>query len=345
VALTRTGRLSGSLRNDSRADRPGRITGYGSLVFYQRDHFAWDPAGVVRVYSGQMWKGAANGAGQLITAEGLEYTGNWASGRANGLGHLKLPNGEEYIGSFRDGFAEGNGRNFEVTGEVFEGKFHAGLRQGSGKTKLPSGFAYESEWHEGIESPRSRRVRLAQVGGAGGIGGADDVRIGITVQQTPRLPRGVESSDIVPYGSSNDGEKITVKPADHQLIAAWKEAGELQTYPGFSDIRNGIFDIQEKYIDALPPTLLIDFQNHSSQTIQITRLRLDVAKSDTDNTPAIQLLDFGNSVCNEKGFTADYELQNFGWSPATSTQLHLFFTADSGQVTKSLGAHHKPPPP
>jgi len=187
------------------ADRPGPITGVGRMVWRQRDRAAWDPAGIVSVFTGKMRNGRADGAGEVVTNDGLVYEGAWQNGRASGSGRLKLPSGEEYLGSFRNGMADGKGREFEITGEVFEGRFRAGLRDGEGKTRLPSGFSYDSSWVRGVETASSRRVRLAQVGSPSGVGGGQDIRMGITVQQTPHLPQGVELNEVVPYSSSNDG--------------------------------------------------------------------------------------------------------------------------------------------
>jgi hypothetical protein len=164
---------------DEQLDKAGSLTGVGRMVWRRRDRAAWDPAGIVSVFTGEMRNGRPSGTGHLVTNEGLIYEGAWRDGRANGNGHLKLPSGEEYWGSFREGIAEGQGREFDVTGEVFEGTFRTGLRHGNGKTKLPSGFSYESNWVKGIESPWSRRIRLAQVGGASGLGNSSDIRLGV----------------------------------------------------------------------------------------------------------------------------------------------------------------------
>src|SRR5262249_10656831 len=142
----------------------------------------------------------------------------------------------------------------------------------------------------GVESAWSRRIRLAEVGGPGALGGGEDVRMSVTVEQTPRLPRGVELSDVVPYSSSNDGQKITVRPADSKLMAAWKGNGQVQPKLG-DDIRSGISNVSGGYIDAVPPTFLLELQNRSRQAIQISALRLEVASSETDNQPAIQMVD------------------------------------------------------
>jgi hypothetical protein len=325
---------------DVGADRPGRITGIGRLVWRQRGRPAWDPAGVVSVFTGEMRNGRPHGTGELVTNDGLIYKGAWQNGRPSGSGHLKLPSGAEYSGSFRNGMADGKGREFDITGEVFEGTFRAGLRDGKGKTKLPSGWVYESNWTKGVESPRSRRTRLAQLGGPSGVGGGEDLRMGIAVLQRPRLPEGVELDQVIPYSSSNDGRTITVQPADDKLIAAWKGNGSIETSPSDSPIREGIFNVDGRYIDAVPPTFLIEFQNHSRQPAQISSLRLDVVQSDTDNQPAMQLVNLADPICGSS-YATRFNLENLGWSAAKAARLRISFAQPGAPmdraVAKALG--------
>jgi hypothetical protein len=318
--------------DDEFADRPGRITGTGRLVWRVRDHAAWDPASIVSIFTGEMRHGRPNGSGEFITIEGLIYSGAWRDGRANGFGRLRMRGGEEYRGSFRDGMADGNGRELEATGEVFEGTFRAGLRNGTGKTKLPSGFSYESSWINGVETVWSRRIRLAQMGGPSGVGGSEDVRIGVMVSQNPTLPHGVAQRDIVTYGSSIDGDKITVQPADKQLMDVWKGNGELQ---------NANFNFNVNYINAVPLTLILSFENHTAQPITIQALRLQVSESNTDNEPAIRMRDLSEGECQAPTFSTDYYLENFGWSPAKGAQMRISFVSPRGlaapQIAKSIG--------
>jgi hypothetical protein len=323
-----------------RTDRPGKISGVGRMVWRRQDGSAWDPAAVVGVFKGEMRAGKADGSGEYVTSDGLVYDGQWKDGRANGSGHLKLPNGQEYSGWFRDGRADGKGREFEITGEVFEGSFRAGLRHGAGNTRLPSGFTYESSWTRGTENPGSRRIRLAQIGNAGNLGGGADIRMEVTVLQRPALPEGVQIDDVVAYGSSNDGSQITVRPADGQLMDVWKGNGQLQTPIGGSTIRNGFFGIDRRYIDAVPPTFLLGFENRSSQPITIASLRLEVSESSTDNEPAIQLA-YPTGIACMGSFTVDYNLENFGESPAIGAQMRMRFSAPGGpaapQFVKPVG--------
>jgi hypothetical protein len=263
----------------------------------------------------------------------------WHDGRAHGYGRLKLPTGEEYLGLFRHGMADGQGREFDVTGEMFEGDFHAGRRHGHGKTKLASGSSYDSSWVNGVETPGSERIRVAQFGGPSSLGGDVGIRMGITVVEKPSLPAGIGISDIVPYASSNDGNTITVQPVDRQLMSVWKGNGQLQTQPQSYTTRTGggLFQIDGRYIDSLPPTFTLSFENHSAQPITIESLRLQVSESNTDNQPAIQMME---KECHST-FSVDFNLENFGWSPANGAQMNMSFSAPGGpparQITKPIG--------
>jgi hypothetical protein len=320
--------------------KSGRITGTGRMVWRRHDSLVWDPAGVVGVYKGEMRAGKADGKGDYVTADGLTYEGDWRDGRASGMGHLKLASGAEYSGRFRDGKAEGQGREFEVTGEVFEGDFHVGRRHGKGKTKLPSGFVYESSWTNGVENQWSQRIRLAQAGNANGLGGDTDLRMAVNVLQKPALPDGVEVQDVVTYGSSSNGSRIVVQPVDKQLLEVWKGNGEIQTQIGGSSIRNGFFGVDRRYIDALPPTFVLGLENHSAQPITIAGLRLEVAESNTDNEPAVQLAYPAGIACMTS-YTVDYNLENFGESAAMGAQMRMRFSAPGGpqapEFTKPIG--------
>jgi hypothetical protein len=310
------------------------------MVWRRHNSSAWDPAGVVLSFAGEMRNGRYNGTGEMVTDNGLVYQGQWQDGRANGTGHLKLPSGVEYLGSFRDGKASGRGREIDITGEVFEGTFRAGLRQGEGKTKLPSGFTYDSSWIDGVERPKSRRIRLAQIGSPSGLGGGADIRMEVTVQRKPSLPQGVELDDVVPYGSFNDGTRIVVQPADKHVMEVWKGNGQLQTMFGGSTIRNGFFDVDRRYIDAVPPTFLLGFENHSTQPIAIQGLRMEVLESNTDNEPAIQLVYSSDALC-AASYLVDFSLENFGESPANAAQMRMSFSAPGGppapQFIKTIG--------
>lgn len=323
---------------DPSADTAGRITGTGRLVWRERNHAAWDSTGIVRVFNGQMRDGRPEGTGSETTKDGRVYEGAWHNGRPYGTGRLKLPNGEEYLGGFKNGMAEGKGRKFEITGEVFEGEFHAGLRDGVGKTRLPSGFSYDSRWVNGVEAASSRHIRLAQLGGPTQLGGGNDVRMGVTVQEKPQLPQDVELNEVITYKSSNDGQ-IKVQPADDTLMAAWKGNGELQTFPGRSSIHQGIFSFNSGWVDATPPTFVLEFQNHSTSAINIQSLRLDVVESNTDNQPAVQLVDDSYAYCGAT-FHTEYSLENYGWSPAKASQMRFAFgdgQPASPAATKNIG--------
>ncbi|WP_172899921.1 MORN repeat-containing protein [Bradyrhizobium erythrophlei] len=321
-------------------DKAGRITGVGRLVWRERSSLVWDPNGIVGIFDGEMRQGRPNGQGEWISNAGLVYDGAWKDGRPNGYGRLKLPSGEEYTGELANGKAEGKGRVFDVTGEVFEGTFSGGLRHGRGTSYLPSGFSYNSIWARGVEEPLSRRVRLAQLGSSGL--GSEDFRFGVTVQEKPRLRGTVADPETFVTYHASVGKEVKVEPANKDLMAIWKGNGEIQTEPG-DEFRDGLIGFNKKYIDSLPPTFVLEFQNRSSSPIEIRSLKLDVAESRTDLQPAIQMMVSGDYICQGDTFSAMYKLQNFGWSPARGAELHFSFispdqkSVPQPQVTKPIG--------
>jgi hypothetical protein len=318
---------------DLKFDRPGRISGKGRLAWRKAGRLAWDRSAIVAAFTGEMRDGKPEGAGELVTDQGLIYEGAWRNGRADGEGRLQLASGEDYKGTFRQGFAQGDGEYVDATGEKFEGRFVAGLRNGRGKTTLPSGFAYTSEWVDGVESPLSRRVRLAQLGGASGAP-AEDIRIGVTVERTPGLPKDVSPDDLVWYRSVGTGDKITVEPADTKLMDAWKGSGELQTQ-SLGQMRTGMFGLDDEYFNFTAPAFRLDFQNRSTAPVEITQLRLDVAESNTDTQPAIQLYDSTDPACGLQ-FVAPYSLENYGWSAAKNAKFRLSFGEAGKDAPQSL---------
>jgi len=126
-------------------------------------------------------------------------------------------------------------------------------------------------------------------------------------------------------------------------MSVWKGNGDLETSWGSSTIRSGIFAVDNRYIDAVPPTFLLEFQNHSAQMITIQALRLEVSESDTDDEPAIQMMYSDDLKCGSGSFSKGYDLENYGWSPAKGARIRLSFTSTSAggqatpQITKSIG--------
>jgi hypothetical protein len=321
------------------ADRPGRISGSGRLVWRVRDKPTYDPSAIIAEYRGTFRNGRIDGHGSYIDRAGMTYDGNWRAGVANGYGWLKLPGGDEYVGSFRDGKAYGGGRYIDVTGEIYEGPFVAGQRHGSGVTTLPNGRTYHSLWMAGSESDRSRLVRIAQGPGVRVTGSADDIRIGITVDT--RVPdRDLHQNDLW-YSARNDATAVQIRPASDRLIKMWQEQGPLQLGPG----EDGILSLAKEKL--IPLKLQIDVQNRTPTMAQITGLYLDVKESSTDRKPAIQI-DLAPGDPNQTSGSYDYRskliVANYGWGPAAAARIRFSLpvtqTGAGGatfEVTKSLG--------
>ena len=84
--------------DDLKADKPGRITGSGRLIWRAKDSPAYDDSAILAAYRGSMKAGRPEGIGLYAARDGLIYDGQWRDGVPHGQGRLLLPNGAEYEG-------------------------------------------------------------------------------------------------------------------------------------------------------------------------------------------------------------------------------------------------------
>jgi hypothetical protein len=307
------------------ADRPGRVSGNGHLIWRIKDKPTYDRSAVFAEYRGAIRNGRIEGHGTYLDATGLMYEGEWKGGLMHGRGTLKLPGGDEYAGQFRTGAANGMGRYIDVTGETYEGPFVKGLRRGRGTTTLPSGRTYTSHWINGKEGETSRLVRLAQGTGAGLPGSADDIRIGILVDKKfPAARREVEPGDLL-YAVSNTANGLSIRPEDARLMSMWKEGGEIQLTP---DEEQGVEDeygvLSKSKGQIVPLKLVIEVRNRSAFPVTATGAYLDVRSSVTDTQPAIQLAVGPIGECAGLPFyRPKFRLENFGWGAAEQATLRF----------------------
>ncbi|WP_316227173.1 MULTISPECIES: hypothetical protein [unclassified Bradyrhizobium] len=306
------------------SDGPGRVSGHGSLTWRDHAHMAWDPASVVKSFNGDMRDGKPEGNGEFVSADGVVYDGAWRDGRPNGEGQLQLPTGEIFRGKFRSGCADGSGMFIDTTNERFEGLFHGGKRDGAGKTTLPNGFSYTSRWSRGVEAAGSQRIRVAQLNQNLGLPGSD-IRMGVTVQRRPELPKDVSIDDVITYASTPVDGGILVQPANKDLVSVWKGAGQIQTSLIDGEIHSGIFNYNDDFVKSTVPIFLIDVQNKTTNRIQITSFRLDVAESRPDLQPAIQMVILASDDCGPV-YNTSFRFDNFGWSPAKDVKINYRFT-------------------
>jgi hypothetical protein len=303
-------------------DRSGRVSGLGKLTWRDQLRMAWDPAGVVKSFTGTMRNGKPEGNGEFVSGDGISYDGAWRDGRPNGEGQLQLPSGEIYRGQFRSGCADGRGEFIDTTNERFEGQFRGGKRDGAGKTTLPNGFSYTSRWSRGFEELGSQRIRVAQLNQNPGLPGSD-IRMGVTIQRRPELPKDVRLDEVITYAATPVGGGILVQPADKDLVSVWKGDGQIQTSTG-GEIHSGIFDYNDNFVKSTVPTFLIDVQNKTTNRIQITSFRVDVAESRPDFQPAIQMVDSNDVECGP-AYSTSFRFDNFGWSPAKDVKINYKF--------------------
>jgi hypothetical protein len=331
-------------------DKEGRINGAGTLTWRDRSKASYESDGVFSEYRGSIRHGRIDGLGVYLDRTGLMYEGGWKAGMMYGKGTLKLPSGDEYTGEFRAGRANGIGRYIDITGEVYEGPFVDGYRHGKGTTTLPQGYRYVSQWTNGAEAPNSRLVRIAQVGKAVD-GGADDVRIGITIdKRLPPPPRDnprPQNGDLW-YAVTNGPDGLLIRPDDARLMQTWKGGGEIQLSAaeelGDGD-GYGIFSKSKGQL--VPLKLNLEVQNRSSATLNVTGAYLDVQNSTTDSQPALQMSVRMHS-CFEPFYRPQFKLENFGWAPAEQSTFLFDFASPSTRgrpttfdKTKSLGSISK----
>jgi hypothetical protein len=315
------------------AEKSGRINGNGHLVWRIKGKPAYERSSVFAEYHGTLGRGRMEGPGAWLDETGLLYDGQWKNGLMHGQGMLKLPSGDEYTGSFRAGKANGVGRYIDITGEVYDGPFVDGQRHGKGTTTLPSGQQYTSLWSYGREAEASHRVRLAQIGARVAPGGADDVRIGITVDkrlpQAPRSDPRPEKGDLW-YSVSNSADGVAIRPDDARLMRMWKGGGEIQISAaeevGDGDVYGPLALSEGRMV---PLKLVLDVQNRSSVALNVNGAYLDVSSSIADLQPAIQLSTRMHE-CYEPFYRPTFKLENFGWGPAEQAIVSFDFANSAG---------------
>jgi hypothetical protein len=347
--------------DDPNTDRSGRISGDGRLVWRSKGLSPNDPVAIYSVYVGHMRDGKPNGLGRYVNRDNLVYDGSWRNGRFDGSGTLQLSSGEFYEGKFSRGRAIGFGKYIDITGEIFEGYFVDGLRQGTGKTTLPGGSIYQSTWKAGSEVPGSKRIRLAELGTSPSLMTVDDVRLGVTVETKP-IRESLPAAESLGYTGKPMDNKMVVKPDDAQLVSVWKDHGIIQSKVNALKDETGMyrqslfgFDRNALY----PPKLAFDFQNKSAAQIEIKSFYLDVATSETETQPALDLSvasereTCGHAFSTGKGakngnFAPYFAMNNFGWAAVEDATLRFDFvnpnetnSSPKPRFTKQVGTFQK----
>ena len=326
-----------------RDDKDGKISGVGRLIWRIKGKPAYDPAAAFAEYRGAMQDGRAEGEGSYFDATGISYSGEWKNGLMEGFGTLMLPTGDEYVGQMRAGKANGRGRYIDTSGEIFDGTFADGERDGVGTTTLPNGNSYRSTWRAGQETADSRLLRVAQSQGQALPGGADDIRIGITIDKSKARP-GPDAPYLI-YAASSNGARLTIQPDDKRLMQMWKGDGEIQ----LTDLEeggpfaDGVFGMSQTQL--APLTLVVQVQNRSAAPISVSGAYFEVEHSVSDLQPAVQLhRDLNSCELNDAKFGPTFKAENFGWGPAQQAQMHFAFANPNTSglprtlnVSKSLG--------
>ncbi len=328
-------------------DRPGRINGNGHLVWRMKGLPSYDRESGFAEYRGTMRGGRIEGRGAYLDKAGLLYEGEWRAGLMHGHGTLKLPSGDEYVGAFARGKASGVGRYIDVTGEIYDGPFVDGLRHGRGMTTLPSSARYASSWVTGEEAEASGLTRLAQSGGKSAPGGADDIRIGITIDRSKKRDY---VQDLL-YVARQTEQAMVIEPENARLRQLWRGRGPIQLTDSEETVRDqtgvGILSMPQ---GNLPPTgLVIEIQNRTATSTSVAGLVLDVKSSRPDLKPAIELSRGSFAACRiafkynpkEEYFRPTAEFSNYGWGPANNFAVTFNLGSNAGagpKHRKSLGS-------
>ena len=91
-----------------------------------------------------------------------------------------------------------------------------------------------------------------------------------------------------------------------------------------------------------PVPIIFEVQNDTPDSARIVGAYLEVAASRSELDPAIQLITEGGAYCDPEhvAFLPRFNLENYGWSPATNASVSVAFTGDAGEtapVEKAVG--------
>lgn len=319
---------------DPAADRPGRVTGRGLMIWRRAGAASYDADAVVATYQGEMRDGRRNGAGVYRHASGFSYDGAWRDGRMDGQGALAFANGDHYVGGFAAGRLHGEGRYVDAEGVVYEGAFRDGRPEGEGLVRRPDDLIYRAVWKGGAEAPGTRRV-LAE---AQTLNAAldDEFRIGVVVESPPVTGSddwGAHPADVAAYRSEANGETLVVTPASSRIMGVWRGEAPIHLLDGeefgrFGD--GGFLGIGEE--DLKPVNLIFEFDNRSREDARIVKAEIAVAWSATDAQPMLQVyrgLEAGGADGRPK-FDPTFLIENYGWGPVADGAATMRFVGADG---------------
>ncbi|TCP85321.1 hypothetical protein C8J31_107289 [Rhizobium sp. PP-CC-2G-626] len=308
------------------ADRAGQLNGLGRLSWRLPGAASYDEHATKIQYEGEFKDGKADGQGELREDTGAYYRGSWKDGLMDGQGRLHFENGDEYVGAFKAGQREGAGIYFYPTGEVYDGAFRAGLRDGPGKLQIASGSAYEALWNKNEEVLGSRRlvtgiipVQLKE----------NEISVGVSVDRRPMRDQNA-FADVMAYISESTPDSLSIYPDNQRVLDVWRGRTEIQVTAeeeASVKLNRSFLGPPEQY---KPVPIIFDVQNHTSRRISIAGVFIDVAESESDRDPAVQVIGPTWGGCGGPGFWTSFQLENFGWSDLQNTKIVGKFLTENG---------------
>ncbi len=334
---------------DPVAAAEGRVAGEGTVVWLTRGAPVYDKNAVVATISGAFRDGRAEGRAVFRHRSGVAYDGAWRGGLMHGQGRLTLPNGDAYIGGFADGRLAGEGVYIDAAGVIYEGSFADNRRDGIGTVSAPDGRIYAASWRAGSEEAGSRRLIAAPEAAATPAQYQiyDDFRLGVIVEQ--RLSGALGPDQPLYYTSLSTRKSLEIFPDYPKMLDIWRgranlrledaelyQVGNAERYEG----KRTFIGLGETRTE--PVRVVFEFENRSNQAVEIQAAYLEVADSETDLDPAVQLrlrvwcdssVDWRLAIC-----PTVFDFENFGWSNPIDARLNFTFHQDGRRMfSRDLG--------
>lgn len=231
------------------ACKDGFAEGQGKLEFRIRRK-------VEMTYEGEVRRGAPNGQGYLVDANGSQYEGGFRDGEFDGNGTWLGWFGR-YDGSFKDGKFHGQGKMKFALGGSYEGEWRANRFHGTGTAVYHSGRVFTGEFVDGrpageTASPSrpAKRFVLRSVPGSG-----------------TRLHDIVAHNSTVPF--SKNYQEMT--PEEQAIVRSWfplLDKDDEPPYPlhGTEDLYRDMATAMSKVGDEGRMILYVDVDSNGKAT-------------------------------------------------------------------------------
>jgi hypothetical protein len=257
----------------------------------------------------------------------------------HGEGHLLLPNGDVYRGSFKAGRLDGKGVYIDAAGRLYDDGFVAGLRHGPAQVVEVNGTAFASVWIAGIEDEAQRAaaseswVKMWHVQARTGPIG---LAISVSLAGETQFCCHSLGPPIFGYAATSYTDRLEILPDAPRMLDVWRgHANVVVPDPLRFNAGRSIaeeyswFNYNSKnYNKKL--TLQFGLENRTKRPVTILGGYLDVARSQVDLQPALQV----TQLTPIKGQSIDFSIENYGWSAANNARLTFRFQAPGERRTE-----------